>query len=251
MSIVCSVGSTDPWNAAGLGLDLRVTAELGATSVWVVAGVTAQDRDGVHAAAAVAPELVAAQFDALLPADIAAFRVGALLDAATIEVVAARLGAAAAPVVYDPVFAPSGGGAFVDAALLRVIRERLLPVVDVVTPNMSEAAALCERPVVSLGDMELAAHALRALGCKAALVKGGHRPSDSIDILADAQGTVYFEDGPRIAGTLRGTGCLLAAALAASLASGVPLRDAVRVARAFVREKIAYSRDRAGMRVAY
>ncbi len=251
MSLVCSIGCTDPWNAAGLGLDLRACGELETPNVWIVAGVTAQDRDGLHAAAAVAPELIAAQFDALRAADIAAFRVGALLDAATIEVVAARLTAAGAPVVYDPVFAPSAGGTFVDGQLVRTIRERLLPVVDVLTPNMSEAAALCERPVESLGDMEQAARALRALGCRAVLIKGGHRAGDPIDVLADAHGLLHFDDGSRIAGTLRGTGCLLAAALAASLARGVPLRDAVSAARAFVREKIAHARRRAGMHLAY
>jgi len=249
--IVCSIGSTDPWNAAGLGLDLRTLAELGAANVWIVAGVTAQDRNGVHAAAAITPALVSAQFDALQTANIAAFRVGALLDATTVELVASRLASSAVPVVYDPVFGPSGGGCFVDGAMLAVIRAKLLPAVDVLTPNLSEAAALCEHAVESLADMEAAAQRLRALGCKAALVKGGHHTGEAVDVLADREGTLRFDEGRRVAATLRGTGCLLAAALAASLAAGAPLRAAVREARAFVREKILRAHERAGMRVAY
>ncbi|MBC5798458.1 MAG: bifunctional hydroxymethylpyrimidine kinase/phosphomethylpyrimidine kinase [Candidatus Eremiobacteraeota bacterium] len=251
MTVVCSVGSTDPWNAAGLGLEVQALAELGTANVWVVAGVTAQDQNGVHAAGAVAPALIAAQFDALHEADIAAFRVGVLLDAATVDVVAARLASATVPVVYDPVIGPSAGGRFIDEATLQAIRTTLLPVVDVVTPNMSEAAALCEQPVESLADMEGAARRLRALGCGAALVKGGHRAGAPVDVLADGGGTLRFEEGSRIEATLRGTGCLLAAALAAALGRGAPLHEAVRAARAFVREKIGHSQERGGMRVAY
>ncbi len=248
--VVCSIGCTEPWNAAGLGLDLRAAAELGISCVWAVAGVTAQDRGGLHAAAPVAPELVAAQLAALRDANIAAYRIGALLDEATLEVVAAHVAATSAPVVYDPVFAPSGGGSFVDGGLLRAIRARLLPLVDIVTPNIPEAAALCEFPVASLEDMERAARMLRERGSTAALVTGGHRAEDAADVLCDTAGTMRFE-GPRLPGTLRGTGCLLAIALATALAAGTPLREAVSFARAFVRTKIAEPRERGGMYVAY
>lgn len=248
--VVCSIGSTEPWNAAGLGLDLRAAAELDVACVWVVAAVTAQDRHGLRGAAPVAADLVAAQFAALREADVAAYRIGALLDAATVDAVAAHLAGVTVPVVYDPVFAPSAGGTFVGENLLHAIRTRLLPIARIVTPNIPEAAALCGRPIESLEDMEAAAQALCDLGSRAALVTGGHRTVDAVDALRDEEGFFRFDE-PRLAGTLRGTGCLLAIALAASLARRTPLRDAVRFARAFVRGKIANPHERGGMKVAY
>ncbi len=248
--VVCSIGSTDPWNAAGLGLDVRALADCGAYGVTVVAGVTAQDRAGLHAASAVAPELIAAQLAALRDAEIAAYRVGALLDAATVDIVAAHLRDVAVPVVYDPVFGPSHGGTFVDEPLRAALRARLLPTVDVVTPNLGEAAALAELAVSSPAEMAAAGRALRGMGCGAALVKGGHLHDTAVDVLVDADGATVFEDS-RLPGTLRGTGCLLAAALAAGLAGGVPLREAVAVARDFVRGKLNGARTRGGMSLAY
>ncbi len=248
--VICSIGCTEPWNAAGLGLDLRAAAELGASCVWVVAGVTAQDRGGLLAAQPVGAALVGAQLAALDDANIAAYRIGALLDEPTLDVLTNHLAGTGVPVIYDPVFAPSGGGSFVDGRLLHAIRSRLLPQVRIVTPNMPEAAMLCGRPVASLDDMEAATLTLCELGSRAALVTGGHRPADVVDVLRDEDGVVRFE-APRLPGTLRGTGCLLAVALAVSLASGTPLREAVRFARAFVRAKIAAPEQRGGMNVAY
>ena len=251
--VVCSIGSTDPWNAAGLGLDVRALAECGAWPVTVVAGVTAQDRHGLHALHPVPAAIVGAQLQALRDAPVAAFRIGALLDAATVELVAAHLAAARVPVVYDPVLAASGGGAFAfaDDATLRAIVERLLPCASVVTPNLAEAARLTGTATVAdIAAMERAARALRDLGAEAALVKGGHLRDAATDVLVDRDGACTFE-GPQAAGSLRGTGCLLACALASRLAHGDSLRPAIAFARAFVYEKFASARATGGMSVAY
>jgi hydroxymethylpyrimidine kinase/phosphomethylpyrimidine kinase len=249
--VVCSIGATDPWNAAGLGLDIRALAELGARPVTVVAAVTAQDRRGLAAVAAVAPDLVRAQLAALADAEIAAYRIGALVDAATVGVVAAHVRDAGVPVVYDPVLAASGGGSFVDGATLAALADVLLPAVTLVTPNLDESVAFVGGPPIGgVEAMERAAFELVMRGARAALVKGGHLRGEPVDVLADAEGFARFE-GPRLAGSLRGTGCLLACALAASLARNVPLRDAVARAREFVRARIAHGIHVAGMRLAY
>lgn len=248
--VVCSIGTTDPWNAAGLGLDIRVLAECGVYPATVTAGITAQDRTGVHAQHAVPPELVRAQFAALANAEVAAFRVGVLLDVATVEVVAEYLARAKAPAVYDPALAPSGGGRFGSDDVLVAIRERLVPVVALVTPNLAEAAALWRRPVRDVAEMGAAGRALVALGAGAALVKGGHLPGKTIDVLVDGAGTETYE-AERLPGTLRGTGCLLAASLAAALAHGLPLREAIPHARAFVRQKFTHPHPRAKMTLPY
>jgi hydroxymethylpyrimidine kinase/phosphomethylpyrimidine kinase len=249
--LVCSIGCSDPWNAAGVGLDVLAIAACGARAVTIVAGVTAQDRHGVHAAAPVAASLVAAQFDALGGAPIAAYRIGALLDAASAAVVAERLADANLPVVYDPVLGASGGGTFADAATLVTLIERVLPICTLVTPNLSEAAALTDgRTLANRDDMERAGRALVALGARAALVTGGHLPGTPLDVYVDAHASRDYT-APRLAPGLRGTGCLLAAALAAWLARGATAHDAIERARAFVRERIAAGVERGGMRTAY
>jgi hydroxymethylpyrimidine/phosphomethylpyrimidine kinase len=237
--VVCSVGTTDPWNAAGLGLDLRALAALGARGVSVVAAVSAQDENGLHALHAVPAETIAAQFAALARAPIAAYRIGALPDASSVALVAAALAAAGVPAVYDPVFAPSAGGTFSDARTIAAVRELLLPRVTVVTPNLSEAAMLLARPpAATVAAMRVAAADLRAFGPGAALLTGGHLSGDPVDVLADDDGIAEFAD-KRLPGTMRGTGCLLAVALAVELARSTPLRAAVIAARAFVRERFA------------
>ncbi len=250
--VVCSIGTTDPWNVAGLGLDLRALPECGVRPVTVVAGVSAQDDRGVHNMHAIPASTVTAQLAALQTAGVAAYRIGALLDAATVRAVARHVRRADVPVVYDPVFAPSGGGTFVDEGVLRAVRERLLPAVTLLTPNLSEASRLLGVPgAADAAGMASAAQALQELGPRAVLVKGGHLRGVAFDVLADGTRTRTFA-GSRLAGSMRGTGCLLAAALAAALARGLDLDQAVLEARAFVRRKFERAVEAgAGMRAAY
>lgn len=248
--VVCSIGITDPWNAVGLGLDLRVLAECGVRPVCVVAGVSAQDADGVHAVSLVDPSAIEAQWRALSRARIAAVRIGALPSADAVRAVSALVREIDVPIVYDPVLEASRGGRLADAAAVEAIVRDLLPLVTVCTPNMAEAAELAGAGVATLDQMRAAARALCALGSRAALVTGGHLAGDPDDVLADAEGETTFT-GDRIATTMRGTGCVLAASLAAELARRVPLREAVERARFRVREKIAGAVCAGDMRIAY
>ncbi len=218
----------------------------------VVAGVSAQDDRGVRAMHAIPATLVTAQLAALQGAPVAAYRIGALLDAATVRAVARHLRRASVPVVYDPVFAPSGGGTFADENVVRAVRERLLPVVTLVTPNLSEAATLLGVPgAADAAGMAAAAQALLAFGSRAALVKGGHLQGAALDVLAEGTRTQTFS-GSRLPGSMRGTGCLLAAALAAAFARGLTLEQAILEARAFVRRKFEHALEAsATMRAAY
>jgi hydroxymethylpyrimidine/phosphomethylpyrimidine kinase len=246
--IVCSIGTTDPWNAAGLGLDLWALRECGARAVSVVAAVSAQDADGVHALAPLAPELIAAQFTSLAALPIAAYRVGALAGALAVRAVAAAVRARPAPLVLDPVLAASGGGEFAGEATIGALLTELVPLATLLTPNLSEAARLSGLPVTSLDEMKAAAARLAA-GGPAVLVKGGHLGGAPVDLLW-ASGAEAFA-GERIPATMRGTGCLLAAAAAAELAKGATIREAVIRARAFVRSKLETAVTLGSMRVAY
>jgi hydroxymethylpyrimidine/phosphomethylpyrimidine kinase len=240
----------DPWNAAGLGLDILVLAECGVRPVTVVAGIAPQDSDGLKPPIILDPGAIHSQWDCLAAAGIAAIRIGALSGAAAVDTVANIVAAARVPVVYDPVLGASRGGRFADAPTLAAIRERLLPHVTVCTPNAAEASELAGRAGTGAEAMVGAAHALAALGARAVLVTGGDVAGDPRDVLVDGAGETILR-APRIPGTMRGSGCVLAGALAAGLARGLTLRAAVDEARAFVRKKIAGARAAGDFRIAY
>ncbi len=250
MTVVCTVGTTHPLGYAGLGFALLALAADGVRPVCVVAGVTAQDARGVHARSPLGASIIAAQFDALREAQVGAFHVGALLSAGAVRAVADGLAAyPSVPVVVDPVFSATGGDELADTASVEAMREVLIPRATLVTPNLAEAGALLGRTVDDIAAMREAAASLVALGARAALVKGGHLAADAIDVLADDGGTRDFA-APRVPGTIRGTGDLLAATIAAALARGSRLDTAIERARTRVRAAIADGIPFAGSRVA-
>ncbi|MGH7707257.1 MAG: bifunctional hydroxymethylpyrimidine kinase/phosphomethylpyrimidine kinase [Vulcanimicrobiaceae bacterium] len=248
--VVCSIGTNDPWNAAGVGLDIRVLAECNVRPVTVIAGIAAQDTRGLRASAAVEPALILAQLESLAGAGIAAYRVGALLDPASVTAIGEFLAGVTVPVVWDPVLAPSAGGRFASEATLAALRSRLLPRASLVMPNLAEAGALLGRSVQTVDEMERAARDLVAGGARAALVKGGHLDGDPVDVLFDGARSERFA-GERIAGTMRGTGCVLAAATAAALARGQSLRASVIAGRIVLRKKLAGACSVGELRLAY
>jgi hydroxymethylpyrimidine/phosphomethylpyrimidine kinase len=249
--LVASIGTTMPYASAGLLLDLAVIRTFGARPVAVVAGVSAQDADRVLARMPVDAGTIAKQFDALTGLRIGAFCIGALLDPGSVRAVAIALaGHPRVPVVCDPVIAASGGDRLADDATIAALRELLFPRCALITPNLAEAALLTGGTVKDLAGMHAALPALFAFGPAAVLLKGGHLRGDAIDLFADGQ-AVRELHAPRIPHELRGTGSLLAAAVASRLALRDPLPVAVDAARAFVRECIEHGMPFAGMRVAY
>jgi hydroxymethylpyrimidine/phosphomethylpyrimidine kinase len=194
--------------------------------------------------------MIRAQFDALRGAGVAAFHVGALMSAGAVHAVADALaGYPGIPVVVDPVLAAGGGDALADDATVAALREALFPSATLLTPNLDEAGAFLGRPIADIAAMREAAQAFVGLGARAALVKGGHLAGDVVDVLADGT-TVRELRAPRIAETLRGTGDLLAVTVAASLARGADVVEAVERARARVRDAISRGVPFAGARVA-
>lgn len=248
LTVLCSIGTTHPWNIAGIGLDARVAQHLDARHVAVVAGVSAQG-GGEGRAAPVDAELLAAQLRAAAAATPDAYRIGALLSAQSVAVVAEALSATTAPVVCDPVIATSDGTLLADDAAIEMLRKRLFPRCTLVTPNLDEATRLCGFPVNDPATMAGAAHTLVTRdGAGAALVTGGHLEAEATDVLYAAGSTTTLR-GSRIAGGMRGTGCVLASAAAIYLGRGENVADAIAAARALVRDAIAHSVQWNGERV--
>jgi hydroxymethylpyrimidine/phosphomethylpyrimidine kinase len=234
MRLALAIAATDPTAGAGLHADLKTFAAFGVYGFAVTTAVTVQSRAGVDSVHDVPPAVVAAQvWAALGSGPVAAVKLGMLATAANVRAVADALAHLQAPIVVDPVLASTGGAPLLDAPGREALVRELLPRARLVTPNLAEAAALTGGPVSSRAEMETAAAALCAKGAGAALVTGGHLAGAPADLLWEA-GTRRWLEGVRVAADLHGTGCALSSGIAAGLARGETLLDAVMGARAYV-----------------
>jgi hydroxymethylpyrimidine/phosphomethylpyrimidine kinase len=205
----------------------------------VVTAVTAQGERGVTAIHPAPPEVVAAQLEAVLAEGVDAIKVGMLATAATVEVVAAAMATRGdVPLVVDPVLAASSGTPLLSVEGVELLRDRLLPLATLVTPNLPEAAALTGLAAGSDEERLAAARALAARG-SAVLLKGGHGEGEEVVDLLVTAGVVERFAHRRQPRAMRGTGCRLAAAIAARLGCGDPLRQAVRGAIDYVQALLA------------
>jgi hydroxymethylpyrimidine/phosphomethylpyrimidine kinase len=243
MKVALTIAGSDSGGGAGIQADLRTFAAHRVHGTSALSAITAQNSLGVTAWAAVDPSMVVAQVEAVATdMPVAAAKTGMLATAAIVEAVA---GAAArlrlAPLVVDPVMVAKSGDRLIDDAAERAYVERLLPLATLVTPNLHEASALLRRPVRDVPEMRDAARALVALGARAVLVKGGALPGEAVDVFCDGTRVVDLTV-PRVdTRNVHGTGCTLSAAIAARLALGADLLDAVRGAKAFLTEALRSS----------
>ncbi len=240
MKVALTIAGSDSGGGAGIQTDLHTFAAHGIHGTSAITAVTAQNSTGVRAWAVVEPSLVEAQIDAVASdMPIAAAKTGMLGTAQVVQAVVRALRRhRVAPLVVDPVMVARSGDRLVDASAQRAYVELLFPLATLLTPNLLEAEALLGRPVRDLEAMREAARALQAMGPVAVLVKGGGMPSsgDAIDVLFDGRETHDVSalriDTPHT----HGTGCTLSAAIAARLAMGDPVAEAVRNAKAYLTE---------------
>lgn len=242
MKTVLVTGGTDPTAGAGVTADLEALAARGVRGVFAVTAVTAQHAGAVEAVVRAGAEAVRAQIEAAArDRTIDAVKTGMLVDAPTVCAVAEcvvrlREGGRRVPLVVDPVLAATAGAALVDEEGEAAMRERLFPLADVVTPNVPEATQLSGIVIDSLPAMREAALALAQAGPRAVVITGGHADfAPGTDGLWDGVAWHTFPaETPVSPGGARGTGCRFAAALAAGLALGEDLPDAVAAARRVV-----------------
>ena len=242
MKIALTIAGSDSGGAAGIQADLKTFHQFGVFGTSVVCAVTAQNTQGVRAWQALPPALVTEQLDALaddLPPQ--AVKSGMLGSAEVVAAVAEGIARRRLPhYVLDPVMVATSGDRLLEPAAERLLVERLVPLAELVTPNLDEARILVEQDVATPDAMERAGRALLAQGAQAALITGGHLTGDTItDVLVTAGGVRRFTH-PRIDTTsTHGTGCTLSAAVTAGLAQGRPLERAVEDALDFVARAIA------------
>jgi len=239
---VLIVAGSDSGGGAGIQADIKAVTAMGAFAATAITALTAQDTEGVHGVVTVDPGFIAQQIEVVL-SDIGAdaLKTGMLHSAPVIQTVAAVLTkyGLGVPLVVDPVMVAKGGHRLLLGEAEVALRDTLLPMAAVVTPNLPEAEVLAGFPVRVEADMRRAAERLAELGAKAVLMKGGHLEGERIvDLLFHDGRFDRFED-PRIASrSTHGTGCTLASAIAAGLAQKMSLKDAVTRARTYVRQAI-------------
>ena len=242
-AIALTIAGSDSGGGAGIQADLKTFSALGVYGASVITALTAQNTKGVRAIQDTTPDFIADQIDAVFEdLDIAAVKIGMLSRPEVIDAVASGLQRhGARHIVLDPVMVAKSGDALLQPEAVASLRDRLLPLATVITPNLPETAVLLDRPAPqTTDDMIDAADALLRLGPGAVLVKGGHLDgADSTDIFHDGNAPREVS-APRIATTnTHGTGCTLSSAIAANLAHGMPLWAAIEAAKAYLTGAIA------------
>jgi hydroxymethylpyrimidine/phosphomethylpyrimidine kinase len=244
LSRALTIAGSDSGGGAGIQADLKTFAELGVFGMSAVTAVTAQNTLGVHGVHEIPAAFVRQQIDVVL-SDIGAdaVKLGMLASADIITAVAAGLiDHGVTRLVVDPVCASKHGDPLLREDALDALRDVVLPLAEVVTPNLGEVALLTGVCVESVDDLPRAASALRSLGPRWVLVKGGHLPGSSAatDLLTDGEETVMLSTERLDTPDTHGTGCTLAAAIAAHRARGVSVVESVRSAKDYVTGAIAH-----------
>jgi hydroxymethylpyrimidine/phosphomethylpyrimidine kinase len=234
-----TIAGSDSGSGAGIQADLKTFAALGIYGLSALTAITAQNTEGVRAALELPTDLIEAQIDAVLE-DIGAdaAKTGMLSSPEIIETVAGRVRKWNLRLVVDPVMRAKGGAPLLRPEAVTALREQLLPLAEVITPNLPEAEVLVEKPIETLKEMREAAQAIHDMGPRYVVVKGGHRSTEPIDVYFDGK---IFEElrAERIQTQhTHGTGCTFSAAITGFLAGGLSVSDAVLGAKRYVTEAI-------------
>jgi len=237
---VLIVAGSDSSGGAGIQADLKTVSALGCYGMTAVTALTAQNTESVFRVVETDPEFVALQMRVCLE-DVGcdAIKTGMLSNAGIIGAVADEIRRhPGIPVVVDPVMISKSGVPLLDPEAVGCLRQELLPLAAVVTPNLHEAGALVGHVISGLDGMREAAQAIRGFGAQNVVVKGGHLEGSAIDVLFDGQEFVEFPAARIATKDSHGTGCIFASALAAGLAKGKSVRESVALGKDFVTDAI-------------
>ncbi len=237
---VLIIAGSDSGGGAGIQGDIKTVTMLGGYAATAITALTAQNTQGVFGIHAVPVDFITQQIEVVLD-DIGAdaIKTGMLHSAEVIAAVADALRGQTAPLVVDPVMVASSGDALLREDAVAALKAQLIPLAQLVTPNLPEAEILSGMTIVTREDRLEAAARILALGCEAVLLKGGHGTGDQVeDLLLDAAGARWFVSARIDTTRTHGTGCTLASAIATQLGRGLSLDVAVQLAREYVWEAI-------------
>jgi hydroxymethylpyrimidine/phosphomethylpyrimidine kinase len=246
---VLSIAGSDSGGGAGIQADLKTFSSLGVYGATAITAITAQNTQGVHSQFAIPPQMVYDQIIAVME-DIhpSVIKIGMLSNVQVATVVADALKRYSIPIILAPVMVSSSGHRLLSAEAQEVLKERLLPMAQLVTPNIPEMEALSDMPLLTISDKYNAAKHLLSLGVQSVLLKGGHEEGEvKVDILyqKSPQGivTCSFSSDTLNTRNIHGTGCTLSSAIAAYMARGLALKEAVSSAKIYITEAIKAGAD--------
>lgn len=242
--IVLTIAGSDSGGGAGIQADIKAMSATGSFACSVITAITSQNTQGVSAIFPIPLDHVSSQLDAVFSdLNVAAVKVGMLADSSIIKVVADKVKQFQPKhLVIDPVMVATSGDLLLEQSAISTLKEELIPLADIITPNLPEGAALTGKPVPeSEADMQDMVEELRALGAKAVLLKGGHLEQDenSNDLLILPTSTTLISAKRFPTKNTHGTGCTLSSAIASYLAQGNDLTQAVELGKRYISEAIA------------
>jgi len=238
-----TIAGSDSGGGAGIQADLKTFAALGVYGMSAITAITAQNTCGVSAVQGIDPEVVAAQMRAVVTdIGVGAAKTGMLFSAEIIRAVATTLRAVALHLlVVDPVMVATSGDRLLQREAEECLRQDILPLATVVTPNLAETEVLVGRKVASLEEMRAAAEQIVAGGAHAVVVKGGHAITKATDVFYDGSHMELLQSEVVATHNTHGTGCTFSAAICAHLARGAELLEAVRQAKKYITGALHHS----------
>lgn len=244
--IVLTIAGSDSGGGAGIQADIKAMSATGSFACSVITAITSQNTQGVSAIFPIPLDHVASQLDAVFSdLNVAAVKVGMLADSNIIKVVADKINQYQPKyLVIDPVMVATSGDLLLEQSAISTLKEALIPLADIITPNLPEGAALTGKPVpASEADMQDMVEELRSLGAKAVLLKGGHLEQDenSNDLLILPASTALISAKRFPTKNTHGTGCTLSSAIASYLAQGNDLTQSVELGKRYISEAIAHA----------
>ncbi|MFD2044201.1 bifunctional hydroxymethylpyrimidine kinase/phosphomethylpyrimidine kinase [Ornithinibacillus salinisoli] len=243
VSCALTIAGTDPSGGAGIHADLKTFQELKSYGMSVITSVVAQNTTGVQEILHLPNEMIVSQLDSVLSdLPVHAFKTGMIANTEMMEVILEKITTINAPYVMDPVMVATSGDALIHVDARSYLREHLLPLTTIVTPNIQEAEFITGNTIESLSDMQDAANQIvYKHGAGAALVKGGHLREEAVDILYDGNKIHTFTSERIHTKNTHGTGCTYSAAITAYLSQGIPLPKAVDKAKRYVTAAIKHA----------
>jgi hydroxymethylpyrimidine/phosphomethylpyrimidine kinase len=244
---VLTIAGFDGSGGAGIQADIKTFSALGCFATSVLTALPVQNTQGVRKIYSIPEQAVADQIEAILD-DIfpAAIKIGMVHTPQLVDTIVNTLSKyVKIPIVFDPVMVATSGHRLIEEETIAALVQKLFPIADVITPNMDEASILANMQVRTLDDMYIAGEKILNMGCKGILLKGGHQETDMITSLYfDKTGKIYtFETEKFKTNNTHGSGCTLSSAIAAYIAQGKDLHDAVSMGQKYVFEAIKSGKD--------